>query len=745
MISIKDALGQALNSVSLGVVAKLAKINADWEQIVGPQLSTVCSPAYIWQKTLIVHVFDPAFMSPLDFSRMQILEKVQNNLGDKEIVQSISVRLGNRDTTTKRAVQPSMHPADTPAIPAIEEALSGAKDPELKGALEKLFRAGMDNGPKAVAFALALLMSVSACATRSKPAPGQALASKQAKAKVVATKPKEETAEEIARRAKTNQASYFRYLKAEMLMQENKLPEALEILKELLKDDPYVIDVYIAISRISLGMGKYSEAIDTALTGLTVDPDSVPLNALLGGVYYSSKNYGRAQGYLKKALELAPGRHDIRLNYALNQLELKKYDEAEKEFLEELRTSPDSVIAVVYLSRVYVEAKNFQKAEEFLTQTVQKFKNMQKAYEALGWVYVVQKKYDLAVDIFKKYLEIEPQDDEMQKRLANVYLLKKSYGEALDLYKELEKQEPDTMDLALKVGILHFQRGEYQQALEKFQLVRLKEPENNSVSFYIARIYEEMGMYREAVQEWEKIALSSPPQDMAEIFVRIAGINEKLGKLDEAENSMDKAIQAKKDDPELHYMQGVIRGKRNKHKDAAESLEKAIKLDPGKPEYYFYLGATYEKTKEYDKSIKAMKRTLELDSKHADALNYIGYLYADQNIKLGEAMDYVQKALALEPDNGFFLDSLAWVYYRQGKLDKALQAILNAISKTKDKDSTLYGHLGDIHAAMKNWDKAFEAYEVSFGLKQDSDIQKKMDGAKKQADRGGLGGANATK
>ncbi|MBI5178541.1 MAG: DUF721 domain-containing protein [Nitrospinae bacterium] len=714
MISIKDALGEALKSVHLGAVAKLAAINSDWERIVGPQLAGVCRPAYIWQKTLIIHVFDPAFMTPLEFSRVQILEKVQNQLGDRQTVQTVSIRLGDRESIQKH--HETQKALDAAPAPEVEKAVEEAKSPELKEALSRLFTKGLSGGRKTV-FVIAAI-ALAACAT-----PGKGVPQKEA-AKPAAEKA--ETDAEITKRMERSRLAYYHYLRAQMYIQENRLGDALDDLKVLLKSDPYSADVYLDVSRISLSMGRYTDAIDAALGGLAVDPEHPYLNAFLGGIYYNAKNFPRAEVYLEKALELDPRRMDVRLNLAMCHVEQKKLDEAEKEFLAVFNEDPESLIALVFLARVYVEKQQFVKAEEFLTQFIQKNPTAQKGYETLGWVYGIQKKYELAADIYKKYLEIEPDNEEIQQKLANTYLLMKNYGEALDVYKGLEKTAPDTSELAMRMGILYFQRKEYQPALEKFQLVRLKDPASHSVTYYIARIYEEMGMLDEAAKEWEAMAEAESVTDKAEIYVRIGGIRERQGKFAETEAYLRKAIEGKKDDAELYYMLSVILVKQEKFPQAVESLKKAIELEPERAEYPFYLGATYEKMKEYDKSVEAMKRTLEINPKHADALNYISYLYADRNMKLDEALGYVKQALEMEPANGFYLDTLAWVYFRQDKLPLALETILKAIENTKEKDATVYGHLGDIHAAMGSWAKAGDAYGVSVGVKDDPEMKQKL-------------------
>jgi tetratricopeptide (TPR) repeat protein len=85
------------------------------------------------------------------------------------------------------------------------------------------------------------------------------------------------------------------------------------------------------------------------------------------------------------------------------------------------------------------------------------------------------------------------------------------------------------------------------------------------------------------------------------------------------------------------------------------------------------------------------------------------------NLNMKKAEEHVEKALALEPENGYFLDSLGWIYYKKGMFSKALIKIKEAI-KLVPEDSTIYLHLGEIYFSMKNYEKAEEALEKSFAL-----------------------------
>jgi tetratricopeptide (TPR) repeat protein len=90
-------------------------------------------------------------------------------------------------------------------------------------------------------------------------------------------------------------------------------------------------------------------------------------------------------------------------------------------------------------------------------------------------------------------------------------------------------------------------------------------------------------------------------------------------------------------------------------------------------------------------------------------------MLADRNIRLNEALDMIKKAVDQEPDNGAFLDSLGWVYYRLGRLDEAVDYLKRAVQQS-GKDPTVNDHLGDVYMKQGNLKEAIEQWETSLRL-----------------------------
>ena len=152
---------------------------------------------------------------------------------------------------------------------------------------------------------------------------------------------------------------------------------------------------------------------------------------------------------------------------------------------------------------------------------------------------------------------------------------------------------------------------------------------------------------------------------------------------------------------------------------ALDAAEKLTKTDEEKADIFFMRGAMYEHEKKLDESEAAFRKVLEISPNNPGALNYLGYMLADRNVKLDEAYSMIKKALDQDPTNGAYMDSLAWVYYRQGKLSDAEALLIRALDKMKDP--TVHDHLGDVYFKEGKTSEAVAQWQTSLKEYKDGD------------------------
>ena len=99
------------------------------------------------------------------------------------------------------------------------------------------------------------------------------------------------------------------------------------------------------------------------------------------------------------------------------------------------------------------------------------------------------------------------------------------------------------------------------------------------------------------------------------------------------------------------------------------------------------------------------------------AMNDLGYLWVDQGKRLERSLKMIQAAVADQPENMAYVDSLGWAYYRLGRYAEAVEQLEKAASE-EEPDGVIYDHLGDAYLknnqkakAIEAWQKAVDAFK----------------------------------
>jgi tetratricopeptide (TPR) repeat protein len=124
---------------------------------------------------------------------------------------------------------------------------------------------------------------------------------------------------------------------------------------------------------------------------------------------------------------------------------------------------------------------------------------------------------------------------------------------------------------------------------------------------------------------------------------------------------------------------------------------KAIERFGDERDLVFIRAAALERLAQFDAAAELFQKLVETEPDDANAANYLGYMWADRNVNLDEALQLISHAVALDPENSAFLDSLGWVHYRLGDFGEAEQWLRRAVDLGGDVgDGTVYCHLGEV-------------------------------------------------
>jgi tetratricopeptide (TPR) repeat protein len=207
------------------------------------------------------------------------------------------------------------------------------------------------------------------------------------------------------------------------------------------------------------------------------------------------------------------------------------------------------------------------------------------------------------------------------------------------------------------------------------------------------------------------------------------------GHADEAIQQLQGMVNGSAGDLEIYLSMAQIYSQAKRYPDAEAVANKALGLSP-KPEDQvmarFMLGSIFERQKKWDLAEEQFKKVLAVDPLNGPASNYLGYMLADRGVRLEESVKYIKKALEVEPNNGAYLDSLGWAYFKMNRLDLA-EGPLEKAAHLITGDPTVQSHLGHLYFSMgkkveaeQQWEQALKEWSKAVGSDFDADEAAKL-------------------
>ncbi|MCL7743898.1 tetratricopeptide repeat protein [Guyparkeria hydrothermalis] len=148
--------------------------------------------------------------------------------------------------------------------------------------------------------------------------------------------------------------------------------------------------------------------------------------------------------------------------------------------------------------------------------------------------------------------------------------------------------------------------------------------------------------------------------------------------------------------------------------DSLEVTDRAIAAWPEANDFRMQKAMALFALERTNAAIAALREIINRDPEHAPALNALGYTLADGNRNLEEAERLITRALHIEPDNPAFLDSLGWLKFRQGEIEKALEVLEAAFRQSPNAE--VGAHLGEVLWADGQRERAMTVWQRSLEL-----------------------------
>jgi tetratricopeptide (TPR) repeat protein len=214
----------------------------------------------------------------------------------------------------------------------------------------------------------------------------------------------------------------------------------------------------------------------------------------------------------------------------------------------------------------------------------------------------------------------------------------------------------------------------------------------------LAEAYESAKKYDLEMVVLDKIKPDSPL--WLNVQIQKAFVLNSMERVDDAKVLLEEMIAKTPDDVRPLDALGNILRSHERYGEARDFYSRALALiaKPVKDNWtlFYARGVCNERLKDWPAAEADFKQALALSPEESLVLNYLGYSWVDQGQNMKQAMDYIRKAVKLKPDDGYYVDSLGWAYYRLGNLPAAVENLERAV-ELKPDDPIINDHLGDAY------------------------------------------------
>ena len=484
--------------------------------------------------------------------------------------------------------------------------------------------------------------------------------------------------------------------------------QALKEYQAALKADPTAQSVKARLAGLHFSLGDMPNALRYAEEVADGPTQDVHILTHMAGILASGGHGEKALGVLNRAIEQNPETGEAYFSKGLLLLNLKRQAEAEQAMRAGLARSPEVAVGHYHLGRVLLESGKPEEAMASFERAINVNPSFEPAYLALASMFESRHEKDRAVGVLKKYLQnVNARNRDIRHQLVRLYVDAKDYQGAIKELEDLIAEDPSDLDAQLRVALIQGEQKEYPKAIERLTQILKARPAELKVRDYLGYLYEESKDTQKAIETYKFNVQLEPTYFEGQLHLGV--LYYRLKKFPEATEHLGRAIALNPKQPESHIVLGLAYLQQEQFDKAVEVFQEGIRHNPKNPDLYFNLGTACDKLNRFDDVVRAMETAIKLDPHHADALNYLGYSYAERGIKIEQALSLTKQAVALKPDNGYYVDSLGWAFFKSGLLTEALTEIKRAVALVGD-DPVIYEHLGDVYAKQQKLSDAREAW-----------------------------------
>lgn len=446
-------------------------------------------------------------------------------------------------------------------------------------------------------------------------------------------------------------------------------------------------------ARIALFARNYPKALQAVQRWVELAPENIDALRTLAVLHLREGQLEQSAQQLERVLALAEPDSQQTLLMIARLLARENDAEAALKVMGMLaQQRPDDPHAAFAHANLALQSDHPETALASIERALQLKPEWPEASLARAHILVRMDKVDEAIAGMKPVLKAHPDSRDLRIGFARLLAEAGRFEEARKQFDSLLKQSPNDPDLLYTVALLSLE-GEHLDLAERYLKRLLKTGKRtDDANYFMGVLSENREQPQQAMNWYRKV---SGGERALDAHIRIAALLAKEGKINEARDHLHRFPAPSEDiAARLILAELDILRQAEQYEEAMRVADEALERLPQDNDLLYARAMLAEKVDRLDLLESDLKRILEQDPDNAHALNALGYTLADRTQRYQEALEYIQRAYELSPEEPAILDSMGWVHYRLGDLDSALKFLRQAFEA--EPDAEIAAHLGEV-------------------------------------------------
>lgn len=314
-------------------------------------------------------------------------------------------------------------------------------------------------------------------------------------------------------------------------------------------------------------------------------------------------------------------------------------------------------------------------------------------------------------------------DQDLRLSYARLLIQNQDFESAQAQFKILMEQRPQDWETLFSIALLDLEMEDYAEAIEQLNRLVAEDQRRDESEYYLGFSYEQQGKSDEAITHYKNVRIGTNNFLAAQQQATRLAIQS--GQLDEAHEWI---LERSRGNPRLEIILTTIESGaliQNGHIDRAKALlDNSLNKYLNDTDLLFSRVLLYDNLQDREGSETDLRQIILMKPDDSRALNHLGYMLADQTNRHEEALELLERAIAISPSDPAILDSLAWAQYKLGLYDDALTNLRKAFADFPDHE--VASHLGEVLWAMGRREEAQQVWADALVDRPDSELIKEV-------------------